>query len=279
MQININTEELSSRQATALMMMLMSLYPQEVGVPALRAAAPTAAPVASIITPQDAPDAGTETAAAVFAMSAAAIFGVIPAPLATPNGAPPAPLNITPTAPLPLSAAAAVFAVPSATIAPPPPGVSVDAGYTPPAPSGMLDADGLPWDGRIHASTRTCTAKGVWKKRKGVEDDETSRVVAELRGVQAANKAAAHVPLNAAPPPPSAAAAVFAVPSATIAPPPPAASTAPVSFVDVAKYVGARQFTAEQILGICKKHGLPGLGLLTGAPALCAPMMADFQAM
>jgi hypothetical protein len=29
-----------------------------------------------------------------------------------------------------------------------------------------LDANGLPWDGRIHASTRTKIADGSWKKRK-----------------------------------------------------------------------------------------------------------------
>ena len=35
MQININTDDLTQRSATALMMMLMSLYPQDVGVPAI----------------------------------------------------------------------------------------------------------------------------------------------------------------------------------------------------------------------------------------------------
>lgn len=44
-----------------------------------------------------------------------------------------------------------------------------------------LDASGLPWDGRIHASTKRKTAKGMWQKRKGVQDIEVTNVEAELR--------------------------------------------------------------------------------------------------
>ncbi len=217
-------------------------------------------------------------AAPAPATDAAAIFGGTPAPLAVTNGAPPAPSSAAATAPPPPNDAASVFAAASGTTAPPPPGASADVNSTPHVPVGMLDSDGLPWDGRIHASTRTTTAKGVWKKKKGVEDSLTNAVTAELRQAQAANKAAAHVPLNAAPPPPAAGNAAPPPPTVgNAAPPPP--STSPVSFVDVAKYVGERKFTAEQILTVCKQHGLPGLGLLTGAPALCAPMMASFQAL
>lgn len=48
-------------------------------------------------------------------------------------------------------------------------------------PTGELDSTGLPWDERIHASTRTQTAKGVWKKRKGVDEATTAAVENELR--------------------------------------------------------------------------------------------------
>lgn len=56
-----------------------------------------------------------------------------------------------------------------------------------PAPSGPveLDADGLPWDERIHASTKTKTQKNQWTKRKGVDDATIARVLAELQGAQA----------------------------------------------------------------------------------------------
>jgi len=48
-----------------------------------------------------------------------------------------------------------------------------------------VDASGLPWDTRIHASTKTMTQAGEWKKRKGVERADVDRIEAELR--QAAN--------------------------------------------------------------------------------------------
>lgn len=45
-----------------------------------------------------------------------------------------------------------------------------------------LDAEGLPWDERIHSSNRKMTAKGVWTRRKNVDDAVFNSVVAELRG-------------------------------------------------------------------------------------------------
>lgn len=44
-----------------------------------------------------------------------------------------------------------------------------------------LDAEGLPHDPRIHASTKTQTKAGIWTKLKGVDDKVRDAVVAELR--------------------------------------------------------------------------------------------------
>lgn len=44
-----------------------------------------------------------------------------------------------------------------------------------------LDKDGLPWDERIHAGTKTKTQKGIWTRKKGVEDSVFDAVIAELR--------------------------------------------------------------------------------------------------
>ena len=44
-----------------------------------------------------------------------------------------------------------------------------------------LDADGMPWDERIHAGTKTKTGAGTWTKRKGVDDAVREAVTAELR--------------------------------------------------------------------------------------------------
>lgn len=48
------------------------------------------------------------------------------------------------------------------------------------------DNTGLPWDERIHASTKALTAKGEWKKRRGVDPATVAAVEAELRAPTAA---------------------------------------------------------------------------------------------
>lgn len=47
-----------------------------------------------------------------------------------------------------------------------------------------VDADGLPWDERIHAGSKEQTGAGKWKKKKGVGKDKAfiAQVEAELRG-------------------------------------------------------------------------------------------------
>ena len=49
---------------------------------------------------------------------------------------------------------------------------------TPPA----TDKNGLPWDERIHASTKALNGDGTWKKRRGVDDATIAAVTAELTG-------------------------------------------------------------------------------------------------
>ena len=45
-----------------------------------------------------------------------------------------------------------------------------------------VDAEGLPWDERIHSSNRKMTAKGVWVRRRGSQDFEYDAVKNELLG-------------------------------------------------------------------------------------------------
>lgn len=77
-----------------------------------------------------------------------------------------------------------------------------------------LDADGLPWDARIHASTKTKTQKSQWTRRKGIADATYNAVLAELRQQYAA-------PAVTAPTPP---AVTAPTPPAVTAPTPPAIS-------------------------------------------------------
>lgn len=48
----------------------------------------------------------------------------------------------------------------------------------------IIDKDGLPWDERIHSSSKAINADGRWKRRKNVEGSEYDAVVRELRGEQ-----------------------------------------------------------------------------------------------
>lgn len=46
-----------------------------------------------------------------------------------------------------------------------------------------VDSTGLPWDERIHSSTKALNKDGTWKKRRGVPELTVDKVEAELRGV------------------------------------------------------------------------------------------------
>ena len=81
--------------------------------------------------------------------------------------------------------------------------------------TGVVDADGLPWDPRIHSSRKQLVADGTWRKRRNTAKELFAEVEAELRGLSAVD-----APIPAPPPPPPPAAVAFANP----APPPPAAA-------------------------------------------------------
>lgn len=48
--------------------------------------------------------------------------------------------------------------------------------------SGQLDSDGLPWDARIHSSSKKKKADGTWTRRKNVADSEFDSIKAQLLG-------------------------------------------------------------------------------------------------
>lgn len=114
-----------------------------------------------------------------------------------------------PPVPAPSTAAATLFptapAAPQASVPPappvpsppvpaaPPPAPAPTANAAPVPPAGDVDSTGLPWDERIHASTKTMNADGTWRQRRGLNDPGlVKRVEAELRAKVA-------VPLTVAP--------------------------------------------------------------------------------
>lgn len=85
----------------------------------------------------------------------------------------------------------------------------------PPAPPGIdVDAQGIPWDGRIHASSRAKIGDGTWRQKRNLDPEVYKQVMAELRQTMGIERRAPQPP---APPAPQ---AVFAAPPV---PPVPAA--------------------------------------------------------
>lgn len=184
------------------------------------------------------------------------------------------------------------------------------AGFTPPpaaapiqtqaatsTPAGTnpnLDSEGLPWDGRIHAETKT-RLKGddTWKLKRGIEPATVEHVKAELRALMAVPGAASFTPpappaapVQAPPPPPappapapSASPSVAAV-SATAPTPnangcaaPAAAVTTFVQLVGKwAPLLNTGRITQDEVRQACVTYGVPDLPLLSARPDL-VPMV------
>lgn len=116
---------------------------------------------------------------------------------------------------------AAVFGqpgnVPAAPIANESANAAATASVTTHAPGLDLDADGLPWDARIHASSKVKNADGRWRGKRGVDDAIVAAVTAELR------IALGNAPVAASPVVPAPVAQTAAIPT----PPVPAAPDVP----------------------------------------------------
>lgn len=138
----------------------------------------------------------------------------------------------------------------------------------------LVDTTGLRWDARIHSSTRTTTDKGVWVKRRNVQDAEVARVTAELRQAGGAVGIANFTPLNAAAPAPAAPAPV-AAPAAPAAPNPVAAQPAPApGITNAAQAVAAANSAANAAITnpqtfteICKWANQNGFTMIDVAKA------------
>jgi hypothetical protein len=172
-----------------------------------------------------------------------------------------------------------------------------------PPPSAVRDADGLPWDARIHATASggggVLTQAGKWRAKRGVSDELVAQVTAELKGYagQPAPEVTVPPPPAAPPVPPPPLVGVlqtpFAAPapvepppfdfSAVPTPPPftpdvpvppvapspaePAAPAGGVSFPDLCRELGRMQETGAvtpmDVADAVKRYGKQSLGQLT----------------
>ena len=120
--------------------------------------------------------------------------------------------------PLAVATAAPAAPVPSA---PPAPAAAPGTGTV------ELDADGLPWDPRIHSDATERKAKtGKWKTRKNLPDGYKEQIEAELRGVPVAAATPAPAPAPSAP-----------SPAATVAPTPTPPTAGGMTFAEFTRWV------------------------------------------
>ena len=161
-----------------------------------------------------------------------------------------------------------------------------------------IDANGLPWDERIHASTKTKVVNGSWKRKRGVDDAVIADVEAELRQVMAIQSpkpvgtvteqgGSTTVPTsdNATAEHPQATAPVAAVPTPQPAPSPAVVpATAPVAVPPVEGIATLPQLmasatsngiTPEVMQSAVLKFGLTSVALLGARPDLIPSVAAE----
>jgi hypothetical protein len=126
-----------------------------------------------------------------------------------------------------------------------------------------VDLDGLPWDGRIHASSRAKLANGKWRTKRGTTDAQVAMIQAELRQTWSAP----------APPP-------IPVPEVASTPVVPPVPTGVDPFLTLMKGVTAGyangSISAERIQDILAPLGIPSLPMLTQRPDLIPAVATAF---
>lgn len=171
-------------------------------------------------------------------------------------------------------------------IAPPPP----TAPHVPPVPTVapatgshvQTDSEGLPWDHRIHASTKTFIADGTWKLKRGVDAAEVVMVKEQLKALMCVPTFVAVVnpdrvpfaPVISAPPaPPPAPTSHYLINQV-----PPTVTLADL-IARMSAAIVAGKMTQAVVAEMCTKHGVSEFMLLSSRPDLLPLIDADMRAL
>ena len=187
-----------------------------------------------------------------------------------------------------------------AAVVPPVPSAPTAATAPTAAPAGsaapQLDTRGLPWDGRIHASTKVFVADGSWRQKRGTPPELVAQVEAELRQVMGIPAPAPAAP-PAVPAVPvvnsvfAAGAAAAGLPPPVLVPPPveapvsqpPAEAPAaglPQTFGDLMLWLTPHmphKVTPEKLNETLGAFGVPSLNALISRPDLVPAIAATIQ--
>lgn len=132
-----------------------------------------------------------------------------------------------------------------------------------------VDANGLPWDARIHSSGKTLLADDTWRLKRGVPDDEREAIEAELKQLMA-------IPVPPAPAVDAASqAAEVALAVASAPPPPPPAPSAKITLMpQLIKAITGAELGAMMVTEAVKSVGLENISQLGARPDL-VPAVAE----
>lgn len=162
------------------------------------------------------------------------------------------------------------------------------------------DAEGLPWDARIHSSSKKKTAKGLWVAvRGGPKGAELAAIKDELRGVTQVpvpmpmpvieQPVAAPVPMPmpvpmpvAAPAPePVAAPLPMPMPTPAVEQPAPVAAAEEWDFAKLMAHIGPKMGTVidpQYLAQVCQHYGIGAITDTATKPELIGQIVAQFQA-
>ena len=142
----------------------------------------------------------------------------------------------------------------------------------PPIQEPPLDSRGLPWDARIHASSRSQVADGSWRNRKcpaemnkEAWDQYISQIEAELKGIMSVPTPAA-VPVPMPPPVPA---------EAPTAPTPINPPDPPLTFADLTAKITSSGIAFDRVTEAVGRVGLPAYPALLNRPDLIPAVHAE----
>lgn len=170
-------------------------------------------------------------------------------------------------------------------------------------PASNLDKNGLPWDDRIHASSKAKTQDGSWRTKRGVDAGVLAAVQAELKALMGLPSVPTWLPGKDGPvhntpvvaeptvPPPPAVPAAAVVPGITSSPVPSAPTVAPAvpsvpsvvgsPFISLINFASAKnhegKLTEDEIKAACQAVGVPDISVITNRPDLCPHVEASLR--
>lgn len=148
-----------------------------------------------------------------------------------------------------------------------------------------VDSKGMPWDDRIHSSSRAKVAGGTWKYKRGVTDDEIKRVEIELVAMREGpsdNTDCEPETLFTAPLVPTSGSPGVA---AITAPPPPATAEPDLRkefaqlMIRVANAKGSGKITTEEVTAALAEHNVQSLPMLSTKLDRVPPVAAAIDAL